>query len=364
MTNVGNKKRAKAKTTASRVLRRSDYQPKPRRQPTQHTLELAAIWLRVLRDAPPEGLRASEIEERASRLHDKAAWQSLRRARDLLQDQFEIEIPVDSRNRYSLLDPNASLPLVDPTSDDVTAVVMATSLLAPIVDQAMRQHLERLVADIDAAYRTRNRNRTTAVPKAHAITSSFSSGQAVDPKILASLSLAAGRNPVRISYAKPWSGSQSRYTIEPWQLRVHDGALYLRAYSRKAKGPRTFRVVQIQSCTVMDDDNMRQPLPAPDKIWAEAPAFGLDEDRPDTAVLRIAAPFARWVHAERWHPEQRDAWVKKDELLERTLPYRSCRELARRVLTLGDSLVSIEPPELAEEVRGHAVAMAKRLGAS
>lgn len=355
---------SKSKTVAARVVRRSDYEsdPKPREAPTQNTLELAALWLRILRDAPPEGLRAGEIEGKALRVHDKAKWQSLRKARTLLSEQFGIEITVDGHHRYRLEDPNASLPLVDPTSDDVTAVVMATSLLAPIVDEGLRQHLERLVADIDQAYRQRNKKRSPKVPKRAAVASTFSSGQVCNPKILADLALAVGRHPVKINYDKPWENTSKRYVVEPWQLRVHDGGFYLRGFSRHAKEPRNFRVVQIRSCTVQTEDRLREPIPPTDKLWTESPAYGLDEDRPDTAVIRIKGAYARWVAAERWHPEQKDTWVTKGELLERRLPYLSCRELARRVLTLGDALVSVEPAELAKEVAGHASRMVKRLG--
>ena len=75
-------------------------------------------------------------------------------------------------------------------------------------------------------------------------------------------------------------------------------------------------------------------------------SFGIDEDRPDTAVLRIRGPLARWIAREKWHPNQVDTWLEPGELLERRVPYRSCRELARRLMTLGDALVSVEPETL------------------
>ena len=50
------------------------------------------------------------------------------------------------------------------------------------------------------------------------------------------------------------------------------------------------------------------------------------------------------------------------ELLERHVPYRSCRELARRLVSIGDGLASVTPDELADEVRRIAEAAISGLG--
>jgi predicted DNA-binding transcriptional regulator YafY len=51
-----------------------------------------------------------------------------------------------------------------------------------------------------------------------------------------------------------------------------------------------------------------------------------------------------------WHPEQRDRWIERGKLLERRVPYRSCREMARRVLSVLDGVESVAPEELRAEV--------------
>ncbi len=80
------------------------------------------------------------------------------------------------------------------------------------------------------------------------------------------------------------------------------------------------------------------------------PAYGIDHDRPGTAVLKISGAVARWLFHVRWSPAQHDRWLIDDELLERTVPYTSCREMGRRVLGIIDAVESIEPAELQGEV--------------
>lgn len=137
--------------------------------------------------------------------------------------------------------------------------------------------------------------------------------------------------------------------IEPWELRVHDGAVYLRAWARGPAEARTFRLAHIEA--VEDAEGSRRPPPS--DVWGdESPAFGIDRDRPGTAVIRLRGPVARWVAHVVWHPGEQDVWLEPDELLERTVAYRSCRELARRLASVLDGIESIEPQQLREEVVG------------
>lgn len=60
----------------------------------------------------------------------------------------------------------------------------------------------------------------------------------VDPTILRRLLAACPRKTVRIRYACPWraaADSATCHEIEPLSLRVHDGAVYLRAWTTGAK---------------------------------------------------------------------------------------------------------------------------------
>ena len=136
---------------------------------------------------------------------------------------------------------------------------------------------------------------------------------------------AVGKQVLQVRYASPWSadGGVRIHDLEPWQLRLHDGNMYMRAYSRTYNEARIFRVAQIEGAEPIEGLTPREPIPPPDKIWGdEDPAFGIDHDRPGTAVLRIRAPMARWIHRIVWDPGQRDEWIEDGELLERRVAYR------------------------------------------
>ena len=89
--------------------------------------------------------------------------------------------------------------------------------------------------------------------------------------------------------------------------------------------------------------------------------MGVDDDRPGVATVRVTGPYARWVELECWDDSQEDRWSADMTVLERRVEYRSCRECARRLLSLGDGLLSVEPTELREEVSAHATALAARV---
>ncbi|MGB1700584.1 MAG: WYL domain-containing protein, partial [Nannocystaceae bacterium] len=145
------------------------------------------------------------------------------------------------------------------------------------------------------------------------------------------------------------------------QLRVHDGAMYVRAYSLQSKGPRTFRVVQIRSIRRQESDVRVGGKPPADDVWGQGAGVGVDDDRPGVATIRVTGAYARWVELECWDDSQQDRWSADMTVLERRVEYRSCREFARRLLSLGDGLLSVEPAELREEVSVHATALAARV---
>ena len=137
--------------------------------------------------------------------------------------------------------------------------------------------------------------------------------------------------------------------------------MYLRAFSRAAQAPRTFKVVQIEQALPVASTVFTGARPPADELWGSHDGVGMDDDRPDTAVVRIGGPYARWIARERWHTSQRDTWSPDGTVLERRVEYRSCREFARRLLSLGDALLEVAPAALHDEVVAHSKAVLARL---
>jgi len=321
----------------------------------------ARAILRHLRDNP-EGASKDELVGAVG-----VSKPSLQRALTWLRDECDSPVEFErGAGVWRLRDPHFSLPLSDPQAEDLAAVMFASALLAPLADEEITERLRRLAEQMDSEIRARDAAPPDAPgTRPGALVATVSSAATVDPAISAALLSAAGRRVVAIAYVSPWAPvpGRQRQIVEPWQLRMHDGAIYLRAWSRTHAAPRTFAVAHIEHVAACEGDSPSTPIPPADAIWGEAdPAFGIDHDRPDLATLRVRGATARWLHRVRWHPAQRDTWIERDELLERRLPYRSCRELARRLLSLGSALISVEPAALREAVVAHVAALHEQLG--
>lgn len=326
--------------------------------PSELVKETARVLLRHLRE------HGAASKEELAKVAD-VSHPSIQRALTWLRDHCDSPVEFDrAAGQWILRDPHFTLPLTDPDPQDLSAVLFAEALLAPLADEEITARLRRLAEQMDAEIRDRGRTPSEGA-RPGTLVATLTTGSRTDPSVLSVLFGAVAKQVVQIRYASPWSGSGATriHDVEPWQLRLHDGNMYLRAYSRTHQEARSFRVAQIEGAELIAGLSPREPLPAPDKIWGDHdPAFGIDEDRPGTAVLRIRAPVARWVHHNIWDPGQRDEWIEAGELLERRVDYRSCRELARRLLSLGDAIESIEPDELREAVRSHAATLVERLG--
>jgi predicted DNA-binding transcriptional regulator YafY len=310
--------------------------------------------LRYLRAHPWGASKDSLCEE------TQVSPPSIQRALTWLRDECDSPVEFDrAEGRWILRDSHFSLPLSDPEPEDLNAVLFAEALLGPIADEEITARLRRLAEQMDGEIR--DAGGATKAARPGALVATVTTGTRTDPQVLTTLLANVGKGVVRVRYRSPWTadGSSKLHELEPWQLRIHDGGLYLRAWSRSHGQARSFRVAQIERADAVpgaetEAGEARQPLPPPAEIWGHGdPAFGIDHDRPGTARIVVRAPTARWVHQNIWDPGQRDRWIEDMQLLERVLDYRSCRELARRLLSLGDDVMEVEPTELREEMLSH-----------
>ena len=322
-------------------------------------IEAGKVLLRYLR-SHPTGSTFKELVaamERAGLKHCSIA--TARRGLNYLRLYQDAPIYSEDDDTWVLEDPDFSLPLVDPTEHDLASTIFATAVLSPLAPAETRARLERVVEMMDALVRA---GGTAPGQRRRSMTASITTGMPASPEIVARLSRACSEGTVlTLTYYSPWNDARKQHEVEPWQLRVHDGAMYLRAFSRAAQAPRTFKVVQIEQALPVASTVFTGARPPADELWGSHDGVGMDDDRPDTAVVRIGGPYARWIARERWHTSQRDTWSPDGTVLERRVEYRSCREFARRLLSLGDALLEVAPAALHDEVVAHSKAVLARL---
>lgn len=304
-----------------------------------------------LEHAATNGLTKQELL--ASIGPSKTSLQTIQRALADLRDDYDAQLTCSGADRRWRLESPLAMPLDDPDDEDLLAVLAAQAVFEPLALPRLCKRIDRLVEQLDE--RVRRRASPSELPTRKAFTASLTLGTQIDALLLGRLVVACRRKRVRIYYASPWQPPASAgtwRTIEPWALRMHDGALYLRAWAEDPRGALTFRLADIQKVEDVED----RATPAsrhspPADVWGEeSHAFGIDRDRPGVAVILLRGAIARWIAPIKWHPCEQDVWLEPGDLPQRTIPYRSCRELARRLVSVIDGIESIEPKELHEEV--------------
>ncbi len=315
--------------------------------------EVRMAVVHLLRDAGDHGLTKAEI---VARIGNTSA-PSVQRALDQLRSEdYEAKVEWFGRSRRWRLCAPLLLPFEAPDREDLLAVLIAQAILAPVADAELQARIEALVEHLDERVRSREpESRKKELPQRSSLSGTLTLGTKIDASVLRVLVAACRRKVLRIGYASPWKPveqAKRSYEIEPWAVRVADGAVYLRAWSRDASAPRTFRVAEVTEVEETDEVCVAR-VPAAAEIWGEEDrAFGIDHDRGAVGVVRIRGAVARWVEHVVWHPAQVDRWIEDREVLERTIAYNSCREMARRIATVIDGVESIEPAELRDEVVG------------
>jgi len=320
--------------------------------------ETARFILRHLRENP-EGATKETLSHRAN-----VAGVTVQRALKYMREEWDAPLEfVHATKLWKLLDDKFTLPLTDPDPEDLAAVVFASALLQPVADAELNARVKRLVEQMDAAVEESAKNKDALKVRPKSVTATMTTGTRVDSRLVSKLLTAVGTGVVRIEYDSPWSGTRKTHDVEPWQLRLHDGVMYMRAFSRTTGDARVFRVAQIVHARVLPEQTPREPIPPKGSLWGSSdPGFGIDSDRPGVATLRVRGGVARWIANMVWDPGQEDRWIEPAELLERRVPYHSCREFARRLFTIVDGLESIEPAELRDEVTSDARAFLERIG--
>ncbi|HEY8379728.1 MAG TPA: WYL domain-containing protein [Nannocystis sp.] len=320
--------------------------------------ETARFILRHLRENP-DGATKETLASRAG-----VAGVTVQRALKYMREEWDAPIEfVHASKMWKLLDDKFTLPLTDPDPEDLAAVVFAAALLQPVADPELNARLKRLVEQMDQAVEETQRAGAKVRPKS--VTATMTTGTKVDSRLVSKLLQAVGTGVVRIEYDSPWSGTRKTHDVEPWQLRIHDGVMYMRGFSRTTGDARVFRVAQIVHARVLPGQTPREPIPSKNSLWGSSdPGYGIDTDRPGVATLRVRGGVARWIANMVWDPGQEDRWIEPNELLERKVPYHSCREFARRLLQIVDGLEAIEPAELRDAVVNHARGFLERIDRS
>lgn len=146
---------------------------------------------------------------------------------------------------------------------------------------------------------------------------------------------------VRLAYRGRSDTAARRRVVDPWTLRVSQGAWYLQGHDREAGELRTFRLDRVVDLEVLAEPRAHEPPPEPLPEPRYTPGPG------DLPVELVVAPEARWLTERVEVDEQEDLGGGR---LRVRLHTDAPDHIAGLLLAAGPAVRIVDPPALADRV--------------
>lgn len=161
---------------------------------------------------------------------------------------------------------------------------------------------------------------------------------------------------VTLHYKTPARKTSEEYTVDPYTFIFFKGGLYLQGYAANRQSIRTFAVERITAIATLQE---RFEIPTgyqPEDHFRGA--FGIVSEEPMQLRLRFSATVAHAIADRIWHPSQKTLALP-DGQLELSLTVGGKMEIISWILSFGNHVELLEPPDLRQEIAAKAVGMAK-----
>jgi predicted DNA-binding transcriptional regulator YafY len=136
--------------------------------------------------------------------------------------------------------------------------------------------------------------------------------------------------------------------VSPQRLVLYRDNWYLDGYCHLRENLRSFAVDAIQNAILKDTHAREVPKPELDEYLGSG--YGIFAGRKvEWATLKFTPRAARWVSAQRWHPEERHC-VEKDGSYLLEIPYADDRELVMEIMKFGPEVEVRAPTSLRRRV--------------
>ena len=159
-------------------------------------------------------------------------------------------------------------------------------------------------------------------------------------------------------FIRHYNRNEDRITereVSPQRLVHYRDNWYLDAYCHLRADLRSFAVDAIQNAVVKDIPAKEVPKVELDEYLGSG--YGIFAGRKvEWATLKFTARAARWVSAQRWHPDERHR-IEKDGSYVLEIPYANDRELVMEIMRFGPDVEVLAPGSLRQRV-GDALALA------
>lgn len=164
---------------------------------------------------------------------------------------------------------------------------------------------------------------------------------------------------VTLHYCKAGSLRKHPYVIDPYQLLLYQGGLYVRGFSHTAGAMRTFAVERIKQVDLLGDR-----FEIPQAFLSEdigARSFGLIDEDPHRVRIQFSREVAYQIRERQWHPTQKLTRQKNGSVI-LTLEAGGFAEMASWILSWGPQAKVLEPPKLVTLVKRELAKATRRYG--
>ena len=252
----------------------------------------------------------------------------------------------DRRSRTYMVDEDPTLPVNDLTLDEIFALVLALQQMAGISSTHIAARAIKAGNKLLRSFRDKG---TPSLSHALHIQNDMI-GYGRDNKVIHDLNLAiVEQKRLVITYRKPGQQGQD-VEIEPYQLYLKDGFLYLDAWSVPRRDIRRFKVCRIRKTR---PTGVRfSYFHGYDFKTRQKTAFNVFAgDESEKVCIRFSPKIRPYIEEYNLHESQKKR-VLEDGFLEVRLEVAEPREVMWWVMRWGDGAEILEPEWLRDEVRG------------
>jgi predicted DNA-binding transcriptional regulator YafY len=261
-------------------------------------------------------------------------------------ESMGIKFSYSKAKRLQIITQDAYLPIPDLSLDERLAIILALSQLGELQESFLVKHARaaasKLLANQDDSF--------CKACKALLDQEVLHGGSSQQERIVDDLLKATiNRRRIRISYCKPGQPAED-YEVEPYQIFVVDGFLYLDGYCIERKEIRCFKVCRIQS--VRDLGITFSNLREYNFARRRTNVFGIyaSDLKPEHVKVWFAAEIAPFIREESRHASQK-LTENSDGSLLFEVDVAEPEEVLWWALRWGGNFEIIEPQWLREEAK-------------
>jgi predicted DNA-binding transcriptional regulator YafY len=289
---------------------------------------------------------------------------TFKRDLEYMRDRFNAPIVWDREGGGYRFDepgpagPAYTLPGLWFSASELYALLAAQKLLSEIEPGILASHIAPLQARLSALLESAGHPAKEVAKRVRLLSMGR---RAVEPRFFADVAVALlERKRIEITAWNRTRDEINTRIVSPQRLVHYRDNWYLDAFCHWRQALRSFSLDTLRNVKSLSLKAKEVPEARLDAHYAAA--YGIFAGRPKAhAVLRFSAERARWVQAERWHPQQTSEWLP-DGSYRLTIPYADEREIVMDILRHGRHVVVEKPKSLRERVRREVAAMAEMYG--